>query len=59
MVLPKGQEISAGEDVKKKEPSCIVGAATMENSTEGLQKIKNRTTSSSKQFYFWVFIQRK
>ena len=42
------QTPSAGEDVEKGEPSGIlvamqIGAATMENSMEGPQKIKNET----------------
>ena len=41
--------MDAGEDVEKWEPSCTVvvmqtGAATLENSVEVPQKIKNRST---------------
>ena len=39
------QTTSAGEDVKKREPSCTVSgnATTVENSTEFPQKIKKET----------------
>ena len=36
-----------------------IGAATMENSIEVPQKIKNRTNHMIQKFYFRVFIQRK
>ena len=36
----------------------LIGAATVENSVEVPQNIKNRT-AMSQQFHFWVFIQRK
>jgi len=40
---------NVGKDVEKKEPSCPVGGdtnctATVENSTDVPQKVKNRTT---------------
>ena len=44
---PPNQKISVGKDVEKLKLLCVVarkanGATTVENSMEGLQKIKNR-----------------
>ena len=54
MLLTKRQQITiVGEDVEKREPctllvGCIwIYAATMENSMESFQKVKNRTTIQS------------
>ena len=50
MAIIKREEItSVGKDVEKRDPSCTVGgnvicAGTVENSMEGPQKIKSRTT---------------
>ena len=47
--IKKTRNKSVGEEVEKKEPLCTTGgndtgAATVENSTEVPQKIKNRST---------------
>ena len=50
------QEVSVGKDMEKREPSCTFGGnanggtATMENSMEVPQKIKNKTTILSSNF---------
>ena len=48
-LISKRQITSVGEEVEKKEPLCTtggndIGAATVANSTEVPQKIKNRST---------------
>ena len=55
-IIKKTRNKSVGKDVEKREPLCTVGgdanggAATMENSMEVPQKLKNRTTIPSSNF---------
>ena len=41
--LPSKNEISAREDVEKREPLCTIGLATIENSMEVPQKVQSRS----------------
>ena len=47
MAIIKNLKINAKEDVEKKGPSYTVGATTVENSKEVLQKTKDRFTIRS------------